>query len=517
MRSRGDGAVRAKGGGSGPGRQPSRGRSRGGGSGAGNAVSPASRRTVRSPEGPRGGAMDSWKKAGKGGQELRGAATGAQRPAGRPTGSGARVVSMDRRRQPAAAPRKTESRDRRPCGPVRLNTLGYTIGGLSLVLSLYGMLMIYSASSNLSFIKYGNGFQFLERQVLAGAVGLLFMLGLSRIDYHRLGDYSPLLMGVGLLLLVLVLFPSFGYVANGSRRFLRFGVQPSEFVKVAMLLFAAQQFGRGDRDVRNLVDLALPTLAVAALVGLLIMLEPDMGTTVIIMVAVLAMAVVAGARWSHLFSMLSLAGLLGVGLILVEPYRYQRLFSFLHPWEDPQGGGFHLIQSMLAIGSGGIGGFNLGMSRQKFMYLPNAHNDFIFSIIGEELGFIGTIFVIALFTALVLAGVKAARRAPDRKGQLLAMGITVLVGVQAFVNMGAVSGILPITGVTLPLISYGGSSLVIFLSMLGILMNVAAQGTRGAGRNLSGSEESDDSSHMRRRNGRASLSPARPERGAGVA
>ncbi len=399
--------------------------------------------------------------------------------------------------------------------PARLNGLSLLIGGLALTLCLFGLLMIYSASSSLSSLQYGNGLQFLWRQTLCMAVGMVFMVGLARIDYRRLMELAPLLMGAAMLLLILVLIPPLGIMANGSRRFLRPGLQPSEMAKLAFILFAAQQLSRRDRDMRKAADL-LPILGVAALTGLLIMLEPDLGTTGIFMLVLLAMMVVAGCRWSHLITLTSLSGTAAALLVYMEPYRFQRLFSFLHPWDDPQGSGFQLIQSLLALGSGGMGGFNLGMSRQKFMYLPNAHNDFIFSIIGEELGFLGTMFVVSLFVALLFAGTKAAREAPDRAGRLLAVGITVLLTGQAFVNMGAVSGVLPITGVTLPLISYGGTSAVIFLSLLGILMNIAVQGKASAtGRKARGGENED--SDMRRRHRRSPLSSAGPRRGTGVA
>ena len=398
---------------------------------------------------------------------------------------------------------------------VQLNSLGLVICGLTLVLCLFGLLMVYSAGSNLSSLKYGNGIQLLWRQALSAAVGMVFMMGLARTDYRRLMDYAPLFLGAAILLLILVLIPSLGITAYGSRRFLRPGIQPSEIAKLAFVFFVAQQFSRRDRDVREVADI-LPVLVVAALVSLLIMLEPDLGTTGIFILVLLAMMAVAGCRWTHLLTLTSLAGTAVSVLIYTEPYRFQRLFGFFRPWDDPQGSGFQVIQSMLALGSGGVGGFNLGMSRQKFMYLPNAHNDFIFSIIGEELGFLGTFFVVSLFVALLFAGMKAAREAPDRAGRLLAAGITILLAVQAFVNMGAVCGILPITGVTLPLVSYGGTSMVISLASLGILMNIAAQGRpRVAVSKAKGGE--DESGHLRRRHRGAPLSAAGPGRGAGVA
>jgi len=437
---------------------------------------------------------------------------GRRRPA-----EGARVIPLHGARSPVTSrtAAKGTRRQPRPSRAVQLNALSLVICGLALILCLFGLLMVYSAGSNLSSLKYGNGMQLLWRQTICAAVGMVFMMGLARTDYRRLMDYAPLFLGAAILLLVLVLIPSLGITAYGSRRFLRPGVQPSEIAKLAFIFFVAQQFSRRDRDVREVADI-LPVLAAAALVGLLIMLEPDLGTTGIFIVVLLAMMTVAECRWTHLLTLASLAGTAVSVLIYTEPYRFQRLFGFFRPWDDPQGSGFQVIQSMLALGSGGIGGFNLGMSRQKFMYLPNAHNDFIFSIVGEELGFLGTAFVVFLFMALVIAGMKAAREAPDRAGRLLAAGITILLAVQALVNMGAVCGTLPITGVTLPLVSYGGTSVVISLASLGILMNIAAQRRPRAAANKAKGEE-DESGHLRRRHRRAPLSVTGPGRGAGVA
>lgn len=439
----------------------------------------------------------------------------SRRPAG-----GAKVIPLRRpvrgTVRPAAEEAATVEARKRPrhSPAVQLNSLSLIICGLALVLCLFGLLMVYSAGSNLSSLKYGTGPQLLWRQALCAVIGMVFMMGLARTDYRRLMGYAPLFLGASILLLALVLIPSLGITVYGSRRFLRPGIQPSELAKLAFVFFLAQQLSRRDRDVREVADI-LPVLGAAALVGLLIMLEPDLGTTGIFLLVLLSMMAVAGCRWMHLLTLASLMGTAVGLLIYTEPYRFQRLFGFFRPWDDPQGSGFQAIQSMLALGSGGVVGFNLGMSRQKFMYLPNAHNDFIFSIIGEELGFLGTMFVISLFLALFFAGMKAAREAPDRAGRLLAAGITILLVVQALVNMGAVCGVLPITGVTLPLVSYGGTSMVISLASLGILMSIASQGRpRAAASKRKGRE--DEGGHMRRRNRRTSLSAAGLGRRAGV-
>jgi cell division protein FtsW len=440
-----------------------------------------------------------------------------RRPDRQPARQPARVVDLQERRarRDKAVTRGTnrepvQAKGERTPRP-RLNPLSFSLIGLVSVMSLFGLVMIYSSSSNLAYLQYGNGFYFLERQAMAAAIGLLFMIGLARRDYHQLVRYSPLLLVIGLAMLVMCFIPSLSYMTNGSRRFLRFGIQPSEFVKLALILFVGMSLARRDRNVRDLFDLAFPTLAVTGLVLLLVILEPDMGTTIIIGCTVLVMLIVAEARWVHLVSITFLGSICSVALIFSSSYRFHRFFAFLNPWDDPQGGGFHIIQSMLAMGSGNIYGMGLGMSRQKFMYLPNAHNDFIFSIIGEEMGFIGTLFVVALFVTFILIGVKIARRAPDGLGRQIAMGITFLIGAQAFVNMGAVTGILPITGVTLPFISYGGSSLVIFMALIGILINIATR-EKVAQKQVTDERETDAHSDLWGRYRGASVSSTRSRR-----
>jgi cell division protein FtsW len=429
----------------------------------------------------------------------------------------AEVISLEQRRRLRAREerRAAEGRKRKSTSP-DLASAGFWLMGIVTVLVLFGLVMIYSSSSNLGFLKYGSSFYFLGRQALAAAIGFFLMVGLARRDYHQLVKLSPLLCLVGLVLLVLVFFPGIGYSAYGSRRFLRFGIQPSEFAKFALVLFATYSLCRRDRDVSDLVHLVFPTLLATLLIVALILAEPDMGTAVIIATTILVMLVMAGARWRHIFALSCLGLLAALCYALSSNYRLERITALLDPWKDAQGSGFHLIQSLLALGSGGIKGLGLGMSRQKFMYLPNAHNDFIFSIIGEELGFIGTIFVVAIFLAFIIIGIKIARRAKDPQGRLLAMGITFLVSAQALVNMGAVTGLVPVTGVTLPFVSYGGSSLVIFMASVGILVNISTQG-RAMENRTSRRREMDAHSDLRRRNRWASLSSPRSGRGAGIA
>jgi cell division protein FtsW len=278
-----------------------------------------------------------------------------------------------------------------------------------------------------------------------------------------------------------VLVPGFGTVAGGSSRWLRLGpitVQPSEIAKVAVIAFAASLLARRVRRIRDLRQLLLPLAPVVGLVCALILLQPDMGTTVIVVASVFVVSFVAGARLTHLIVGGAGLGALGFGLMYVEGYRWARFMSFIDPWADPQGNGYQTIQSLIALTSGGPFGVGLGASRQKWDYVPNAHTDFIFAIIGEELGLIGALAVVVLFGALVYAGVRIAVRAPDAFGRLLSAGIVGWFGVQAVVNLGAVTGLLPITGVPLPFVSYGGSALVVSMAAVGMLVSVARSSRR---------------------------------------
>jgi cell division protein FtsW len=284
----------------------------------------------------------------------------------------------------------------------------------------------------------------------------------------------PLLAITGVLL-VLVLHPAAGTVAGGSARWIALGpvtIQPSEFAKLAMVAFSATVLTRKWKTLSDPVHLLLPLGLPLALVCGLIMLQPDLGTTLIVAGSLLMMLFVSGLQLRYLLGTCLAGGGLGLALIMAEGYRRERLFAFLHPLADRTNEGYQLFQSLVALGSGGWLGVGLGQSRQKWMYVPNAHTDFIFSILGEELGLIGEIVVLALFGALIYTGIRIAVHAPDTFGRLLAGGIVSWLGLQTLVNLGAVTGLLPITGVPLPLVSFGGSSLVVTLAAIGILVNI---------------------------------------------
>jgi cell division protein FtsW len=323
---------------------------------------------------------------------------------------------------------------------------------------------------------------------------------------------------MALSLAALAAVPFFGTEAFGSKRSIIVGpivVQPSEIAKMALLIFAVYIYSKRKDKMDDWRELIMPVLAVTALACLLIVLEPDLGTMLVVAISVYAVLWLAGAPLRKMAILALLGGSATLVFIFTSSYRKARFLAFLDPWSAPREGGFHIIQSMIALGSGNVSGLGLGMSRQKFFYLPNAHTDFIFSIIGEEAGLIGTLSVLALFACFIYLGFRTARGAPDRLGRLMAMGITCMVGVQALINMGAASGVLPITGITLPFFSYGGSSLVICMCLAGILINVSRQEGRATA-SYDGRKERERGD-MRRRDRRTSPPPARPGRGARIA
>jgi cell division protein FtsW len=350
-------------------------------------------------------------------------------------------------------------------------------------LTVLGLVMVLSASSVSAFARYGSSFPFFLRQAAYAAIGAAALWLTSRMRHAAWQRLCLPLLIVSVSLLVLVLIPGVGTVAGGSARWIQLGpvtIQPSELAKLAVILFAATLLSKRWARVGDLRQLVIPLAPVMVVVCGLILLQPDMGTAMILVASVLCLAFVAGARLRHLLAGTAGLTVLGFGLMYVEGYRWARFVSFMDPWADPQGSGYQTIQSLIALASGGTLGVGLGASRQKWSYVPNAHTDFIFSIIGEELGLLGSLTVVLLFGVLVYAGIRIAVRAPDAFGRLLAAGIVGWFGVQALVNLGAVSGLLPITGVPLPLVSFGGSSLVVSLAAVGILVSVGRSGSRSA-------------------------------------
>jgi cell division protein FtsW len=340
-----------------------------------------------------------------------------------------------------------------------------------------GVVMVFSASSIKALEELHDPYYFLKRQLIFALLGLVAMVVVMNIDYRKYARWTYPFMAVALLLLVLV--PFIGEEVSGSRRWLNLGIfkfQPSELAKLAMILFLSTWAVKVKGKIQNFFVLLVP-LVVMGVYFVLIMLEPDLGTAGTLALTTIIMLLASGAKPIH-FLLLGIPTVpAGIALIVAEPYRLKRLLAFKDPWADPLGAGFHIIQSLLALGSGGIFGLGLGRSRQKFWYLPEQHTDFIFSILGEELGFIGTMLVLVLFLLFAWRGLRIAMTAPDLFSSMLAVGITTMIVLQAMINIGVVTGSLPITGITLPLISYGGSSLLITLSAVGVLLNISRQRT----------------------------------------
>ena len=356
--------------------------------------------------------------------------------------------------------------------------IGVTTGAL-LVL---GLTMILSASSVSSFATYGSSFMFFKRQLIWAAVGVLAFFVLARTDYRRAKGLGYPAFLISTVLLAAALVPGIGIVAGGSARWIGLGpfsFQPSELAKLALVLFCAEVFARKqERSLATFAHTALPLLPALGILTLLVMMQPDLGTTLLLGMIGMGLLFVAGAPLAYIIPLSLTGALAATAAALSEDYRRARILAFLDPWKDPLNTGYQTIQSLIALGSGGWLGVGLGASRQKWSYIPNAHTDFIYAILGEEMGLLGTLAVLGMFAFLAYLGVQAARRAPDRYGSLLAAGITLWISVQALVNMGAVTAALPITGVPLPLVSFGGTSLVVSLAAMGILANIASQGKR---------------------------------------
>jgi cell division protein FtsW len=343
---------------------------------------------------------------------------------------------------------------------------------------IFGLIMVFSASSVVSFKELGNEFYFFKKQFIFSLLGFGVLFLMMKTDYHVITKYVyPILLG-SILLLIFVLIPGIGREVNGARRWigiLGLSFQPAELAKLALVIYLAFSFTKKDDKIKTLKIGFIPHMILLLVVAALIMLQPDFGAAVTVGVLVFIMLFIAGTPLYYILTALLLAApFLYIAVIKVE-YRLQRITAFLNPWEDPQKTGYHIIQSFLAFGSGGVAGTGLGAGTQKLFYIPYAYSDFIFAVIGEELGFIGAILVIFGFLIFAVRGMKTAQRAPDPFGMYLAFGITALITVEAILNIGVVTGIFPTKGMTLPFISYGGSSLLVSMTAAGILINISGQ------------------------------------------
>jgi cell division protein FtsW len=355
----------------------------------------------------------------------------------------------------------------------------YALLATIVVLNLVGLVMVLSSSSVEALANYGSSWLFFKRQLAWMVLGFIALAITARIDYRTLRRYVGPALVVSAVLLLLVLVPGVGINVNGSTRWLGFGAmrfQPSELAKLALLLYGADLLSRRAASVGDWRAVLRPVGLVFCFFGALVMLQPDMGTTIAMAIVTVSILFVGGIRMRHM-AVVGAAGLVaGSFLAVVEPYRRARLLSFIDPFEHYKEGGYQVAQSLIALGSGGWTGVGLGAGRAKWMFLPNAHTDFIFAIIGEELGLVGAALVLVLFGALAVLGVRATLRAPDRFGALLAAGITGWIVGQAIINVGCVTGALPVTGVPLPFVSFGGSALLFTMCASGVLLNVARQG-----------------------------------------
>lgn len=395
------------------------------------------------------------------------------------------AIGLRRTRRPrlrlVPPPRSTDldSAARPATGATASQRLGLSLVVVVALLSLLGSVMILSASSVWAVEEVGSAFAVFIRQCMWLVIASVALFIGARIDYHRWARLVPVLVLGSLGLLVAVLIPGIGMSVNGAQRWIGFGflqLQPAEPAKFALIVFCAALVARNSHRVHQLGVVLRPALVVLGLFALLLMKQPNLGTTMILCAIVGGMLLWAGVPMRILGVLGVAAAVLGTTFALSADYRRARVTGFLDPWENAGDSGYQTIQSLIGVASGGISGTGLGASRAKWGFLPEAHTDFVFAIIGEELGLIGSLFVVALFATLIGLGLRIAQRASDPFGAMLAVGVTTWFAVQGFVNVGAVLSLLPITGVPLPFVSFGGSSLVATMLAAGVLVNVAFQG-----------------------------------------
>jgi cell division protein FtsW len=350
----------------------------------------------------------------------------------------------------------------------------------TLALMGIGLVMLYSSSSIMAQQRYGDSMYFVKKQMLFALIGIAVLIVSKNLPFGAYRRLVYIILGVSLLSLIIVLLPQVGHRVGGARRWLRFGplsVQPAEFAKLALIIYISYSLAKKGDRVQEFSIGYLPHLLVSAVFIGLVVMQPDLGTAVTFAALVFLLLFVAGVRSRYLLATgIALIPLLGLAIAQTS-YRLERLLAFLNPWRDPSDSSFQLLHSLLALGSGGPLGVGLGSGQQKLFYLPEAHTDFILAVIGEETGLVGVSVVLLLYGLLVYKGIKIALRAPNRYGTYLAFGLTMVIGLQALINGAVVMGLLPTKGLPLPLISYGGSSLLTNLAAIGILMNISSRGT----------------------------------------
>ena len=336
--------------------------------------------------------------------------------------------------------------------------------------------MVYSSSSIWSEYKFNNKFYYFNHQLIFLLIGIFLLIILSKVDYHLYKKHANKILFICLILLVLVLVPGIGQIRNGSRSWFgieSLGIQPSEITKIALIIFTAKYLSQSEKDIKYFKKGILPILIIIGLFFLLIMLEPDFGTAMVIVVTIFSMLFISNIKISF-FGYLGLIGLAGItALIIIAPYRMQRILSFINPWSDPLGSGFQIIQSLYAIGPGGLFGLGFGNSIQKHFYLPEPQTDFIFSIISEEFGIMGITILSTLYFILFYNTIKISYNHNNLFAKYLSFGLIMGIIIQTILNISVVIGLVPVTGVTLPFISYGGSSLLVSMASIGIILNIS--------------------------------------------
>ena len=345
-----------------------------------------------------------------------------------------------------------------------------------IITCIYGIIMIYSSSNIWAEYKFNDKYHYLIMQTIFFIIGSILMIFVSKISYKYYLKKSNILLMIGYILLIMVLIPGIGSVRNGSRSWFGIGglgIQPSEYMKLALIIFTSKYVYNYPKEITKIKNGVFPILLITFLSFGLIMLQPDFGTGTIIVITIISMLYISGVNFNF-FIKIGILGLVGVVIIvLIAPYRMERIVSFINPWSDPLGTGFQAIQSLFAIGPGGLFGMGFGNSIQKHFYLPEPQTDFIFSIISEELGILGIISVSILFLIIIIRSIKIAIKAPDNFAKFLCFGIIFQLSFQTLLNLSVVVGLIPVTGVTLPFFSYGGSSLIITLIEMGIILNIS--------------------------------------------
>lgn len=348
-----------------------------------------------------------------------------------------------------------------------------------LVLIGIGILMVYSSSAFISTEKYGSSFRYLWRHLFTILIGFAAIIFLAKVNYHKLRVFVIPLLIFSIILLILVFVPGIGASSGPHSEVKRWiklwpsTFQPSELVKMIMVLFLADYMSKNMHKMKDLRCGVIVPIAVMVVFQCIILLQPDFGAVISIGIITLTLLFIGGIKWRYILGIILVSLPIGYKLILSTPYRMRRITSFLNPWQDPQDSGFQLVQSFLAFGRGGLTGVGIGDSKQKLFFLPEAHTDFIFSLIGEELGLVGVLTVLGLFVWLFIKGFKIAMQTEDSFGYYLALGLTIMIGSQALINFGVSTGVMPTKGLPLPFISYGGSALLVNMAAIGILINIS--------------------------------------------